>query len=163
MAGAVLVAGLAAGCAQAPGAAATVNGSTISDTDVQEVVLDVRAYLESEIPPSQALVELIRAPELLEIAAGHGIAVSDSEVYDALALVGVTDAELSEPTLLVLRSSLVIQSANADPQGASIAEELGERMDSLDVRVSPRYGQWESPGHLAPVVPGWLYSSDQTA
>src|SRR5690606_8113823 len=85
LAGIALAGALVAGCAPAPGTAATVDGQVIGETEVAAVV-DELAFV-TEVTPTQAVAELIMAPEILEVAgdAGYGVSADDAaERLDAL-------------------------------------------------------------------------------
>ena len=135
---------------QEVGAAAIVNGSAISDKDVQAVSLQLNtlAQGETKLTSSNVLLSLILAPFVLAEAARTGKKVSDAEVRKVIDKV----AKPSPATMEFVRMQLALQSLD-DAGKASILTKLG----TAKITVSPRYGTLDTKQvTLVPSAPNWI-------
>ena len=125
----------------------------IGERDVATAV-DELSHFFGPVPPSEVITYLIAAPETLAVASDAGFGVSETDAAAALdgvaAQQSVEPIEVSEPTLLVVRSLLASSGLQSDPDGADLMAEVGERIAALDVTISPRYGTWEESAIAAP-------------
>ena len=136
--GVVLVA--TAGCSVHPGAAAVVDGRTISQDYLQETATDLG------MEPGQALYLLISATSFIEAAEVHDVAVSTGDARAALeAQLGAeVTAELSAGALEVMRMAMSAQALSTLPDGATLVEETGAAALGLPMDINPRYGNVDS-------------------
>lgn len=159
LAGLALASALIAGCAPAPGAAATVGSDVISESTVATVVAELGPFLSQPLTPSAAIAELVAAPVVLDVAAGAGFGASEddaSATLEALAeQAGMEPTEFSEDTLLVARSVLARSAMQSAPDAADLFGDVDTQVAELDVTVSPRYGEWDGRAVVA-VVPDWI-------
>jgi hypothetical protein len=136
---------------QQAGTAAIVDGSAISEQDVQAVAVELAplAQGQQQISPSIVLGNLILEPYVLA-EAGKG-APSDAQVRQAIAKV----ANPSSLTMNVVRTNLAIQSLSPAAK-KSILAKLGK----AKVTVNPRYGSFNATqAALVPISPDWIKAS----
>lgn len=132
--GVVLVATV--GCSVHPGAAAVVDGRTISQDYLQETAADLG------MEPGQALFLLISAPSFIEAAEVHDVAVSTADARATLeAQIGAeTAADLSAGAIEVMRMAMSAQALSTLPDGGTIVEDTGALALGLPMDINPRYG-----------------------
>ncbi len=144
--------------------AATVDGTVISESDLQSTMREVNAMepalLQNPLSPSGTLTALVQAPVVLDVLADKGVAVSDSVARRTASERGLTDP--SEGALKIVRLATAIGSAQ---QGGQITEAdaatLQERLGALDVTVNPRYGTFDpQTASVQLTQPGWITSTD---
>ena len=162
----VLGAALAtAGCgATTADRAAVVDGSVISETELQSAMREVNgmepALLQQPLTPSGTLTALVQAPVVLAVLADKGVAVSDSVARQAAAQRGL--AEPSEATLQIVRLATAI--GTAQEQGVvteAEANEVNKRLAELDVEVNPRYGTYDATNASVTLTqPAWITPAD---
>ena len=139
------------GCgAQQPGAAAIVNGTPISDNDVQTVAVQLNALpqVQQKLTPSVVLLNLILAPYVLAEAEHAGKGVTDAEARKIV-------AKVPNPTLATMdfvRMQLAIPSLSQASK-ASILATLGK----TKITVNPRYGTFDAKqAAIVPTSPNWI-------
>lgn len=162
----VLGAALAtAGCgATTADRAAVVDGSVISETELQETMREVNgmepALLQQALTPSGTLTALIQAPTVLDVLAGKGIAVSDSVARQAAAQRGLSDP--SEGTLQIVRLATAIGAAQEQGAVTEVEQQqVNERIAALDVEVNPRYGTYDARSASVTLTqPAWITPAD---
>jgi hypothetical protein len=149
--GATLV--LSACGTQQVGAAAIVNGTAISDNDVQNVSLQLNtlAQGQAKLTASTVLLSLIVAPFVLAEARRTGKSVSDSQVLKVINAVKTP----SPSTMEFVRMQLALGSLT-EASKASILSKLG----TAKITVSPRYGTFDAKQiALRPLSPDWIKAS----
>ena len=149
--GATLV--LSACGTQQVGAAAIVNGTAISDKDVQTVTLQLNtlAQGQAKLTSSTVLLSLILAPYVLAEADRTHKGVSDSRVLKVIEKV----AEPSNSTMDFIRMQLALQSLNQASK-TTILNKLG----TAKITVNPRYGTFDAKQvALVPIAPNWIKAS----
>ncbi len=153
-----------AGCGvTSAGRAAVVDGSVISETEVQDATRELNALepalFETELRTSDTLGLLIQARSLNEMLEGKGAVVSESVGRQLTTSRGLE--EPSEGALEIVRLATAITSAgqagkltNEDFEQALAA--TGER----DVTVNPRYGSFDpQTATIQLTQPGWITSA----
>lgn len=149
-----------AGCGPAPGAAATVDGEVISDSDAAIVAEELSPYLQSQLSLSQAVYALVTAPVYVEVASEAGLGVSEEQAEATLqqlaAQAGIEDPEFSAPTLLAARSVMSSSAMEGAENAADLFAEATTAVDELDVSLSPRYGTWGGEAGIAAPTYDWL-------
>jgi len=153
--GATLV--LSACGAQQLGAAAIVNGTAISDKDVQTVALQLNtlAQGQAKITPSTVLLTLIVAPYVLAEAKRSGKSVSDSQVLKVIGKV----PGLSPSTMDFVRMQLGLQSLSEASKFSILA-----KLATAKISVNPRYGTFDAKQiALQPISPDWIKASAASA
>ena len=146
--GATLV--LSACGTQEAGAAAIVNGTAISDRDVQTVSDQLNAIAPGgqKISTREALFSLILAPYVRAEAARTGKTVSASEAVKAID--GVVDPAPATIEFVAMR--LAVQQIG-DASKAAIVGELRK----AKISVNPRYGTFDAKEiALNPTSPNWI-------
>jgi len=168
----VAVGGLAAlaGCSgQQPGAAAIVDGRTISSSEVRDVLTELTPYFQGATTPN-VLSVLIQEPVVVQVAADEGVGVSDEDAQALLdqsveASGGKAGQHFSDASLDVARYSVAYQ--NLQTKGDAALAEVQKRLEAQKVTVNPRFGHLdESDVQVSDPVPWpWLHtgSSDATA
>ena len=140
----------ACGGPQQAGAAAIVNGTTISDKDVQSVPVQLNPLAAGgqQLTPSIVLVNLILAPYVLAQAAHSGKGVSDAAARKVIAKV----ANPSRPTLDFVKMQLDIQNLSQASKNSILA-----KLARAKITVSPRYGTFDAKQvALVPTSPDWI-------
>lgn len=142
------------GCGtQQAGAAAIVDGRTLSDKDVQTVStqLNTLAQSQQQLTPSDALLNLILAPYVIAEAERAGKGVPDAQARKVIEKV----ANPSRPTIDFVRMQLAIPSLT-DAAKVSILTKLGK----ASITVNPRYGTFDPKQiTLVPTSPNWIKAS----
>lgn len=163
--------GLAAaltGCSsQQPGAAAIVDGRTISSSEVRDVLTELTPYFQGATTPN-VLSVLIQEPVVVQVAADQGVGVSDE---DAQALLdqsvessgGKAGTHFSDASLDVARYSVAYQ--NLQTKGDAALAEVQKRLEEQKVTVNPRFGHLdESDVQVSDPVPWpWLHAGSSAA
>lgn len=161
MVAAVLLLGLTlavSGCgAQQTSAAAIVNGTAISDQDVQSVSDELNQLAEQgqKLRSSDALISLILAPYVLAEAERAGKNISDSQARQVIDKV----VDPSPSTITFVRMQLAIQQLDQASK-TSIVNEIGK----AKITVNPRYGAFDAKQiALTPISPNWIKTSAPSA
>jgi hypothetical protein len=142
---------------QRPGAAAIVNGTTISDKDVQIVAVQVNslAAVQQKLTPSVVLLNLILAPYVLSEADRTGKDVSAAQARKLIDKV----ANPSPATVDFVRMQLAIPSLSQASK-TSILAKLGK----ATIIVNPRYGTFDlRQAAILPTSPDWIKASASAA
>jgi len=145
--------GLSACGTQQAGAAAIIDGKTVSDKDVQTVStqLNMLAKGQQQLTPSVALLNLILAPYVLAEAERAGKGVPDAQARKVIEKV----PNPTRPTIDFVRMQLAIPSLT-DAAKASILTKLGK----AKITVNPRYGTFDVKQiSLVPNSPNWIKAS----
>lgn len=148
------------GCTNTQGAAALVNGQTISQRDIATVIGELGPILEHP-DPSAVLGWLINAKAVAPIAVDAGLALSDDEVVAFLKTHNLLPpdkaAALSAVSRDVVRGIMQRQHLSASPQAAKYLQELHAVLASNAIVVNPRYGMMNpQSGFIVPQTPPWL-------
>jgi len=139
--------------AQEAGAAAIVNGTSISDRDVQTVSDQLNAVAPDgqKISSREALFSLMLAPYVRDEAARAGKTVSASEALKAID--GVVDP--APATIEFVEMRLAVQQLG-DASKSSIVSKLRK----AKISVNPRYGTFDAKQiALNPTSPNWIKAS----
>lgn len=153
-----------AGCSGHPGAAAVVDGRTISTSELAAAFEELRP-LYNGAGPQDVLGVLITEPFATELAAEVGTGVSDQQARDLLEQVAAqalgeeaaAGREFGPGALAVARYSVAVSELQGvdDPQ-AAIAE-YQSRVLAADIEVNPRFGEFGENIQVAPpVTPTWI-------
>ncbi len=143
--GAGVLAAVLAGCAAfgVPGAAAVVDGRTVSENDVQVATGELRDFLGDGEVTTQAVVYLaVIAEPVADLAAERGLSISADQAEDVWlasreSLDGESVTDLAPATTEVLATVEMFNLLLQDDQAAA---QLSERIAELDLEVNPRYG-----------------------
>lgn len=147
------------GCTSHPGAAAVVDGRTISTSTVDRATRELNELFT--VDPRGVLTMLIVAPVYLDEASGLGIGKSREEARDYLADVAqVNDLDLdldtvSDATLDILAFDMAVQEMRLLIDTEDLGERLRSRIDALDVEVNPRFGSFEG-SVVSATTPEWI-------
>jgi hypothetical protein len=139
--------------AQQAGAAAIVDGKSISDQDVQtaSLQLDTFAPGQQQFTPSMVLRNLILEPYVLAEANRTGKVISDAQARQAIAKV----ANPSPSTITYVKTALAIQTLSPASK-TSILAKLGK----AQITVNPRYGAFDvTRGEVLATSPNWIKAS----
>jgi hypothetical protein len=142
---------------QQVGAAAIVNGTAISDKDVQTVSLQLNtlAQGQAKLTASTVLLSLIVAPYVLAEAKRSGKSVSDSQVLKVIAKV----AAPSPATMNFIRMQLELGSLSTSSRVSILA-----KLAQAKITVNPRYGTFDAKQiALRPTSPDWIKASAASA
>jgi hypothetical protein len=140
------------GCgAQQADAAAIVDGTAISEKDVQTVTrqLNSLAQGEQKLVPSDILMNLILMPYVLAEAGRTGKVVPDAQARKVIAKV----SNPTRKTIDLVRMNLAIESLTPADRTAILA-----RLGKAEITVNPRYGTFNPKKKLAIVAttPNWI-------
>lgn len=167
-AAAVSVAGLLmlTGCAGDPGAAAVVDGRTITRAEVEAAHDDLAAG--GGVSTGQALWILAIAPLFIDAAAAEGVGVSEDQARQALVEgneeAGGADSEVADSTVQIARAILSSQALEGLENGGEVLSGVEEDIMALDIEVNPRYGDLDQEaGTIAPSVAPWIVGTEVAA
>jgi hypothetical protein len=163
---AVLAVGAAlvtAGCGESTAdRAAVVDGSVITETDLQSAMTEVNAMdpalLQEKLTPSGTLTALVQAPVVLDFLAKQGVVISDSVATRDAADRGIVDP--SDSTIEVVKLASAISSAQQSGQLGDTAPLL-QQLSEQDVEVNPRYGTYDpESASISVSLPPWIKPVD---
>jgi hypothetical protein len=158
----VLAAAALAGCSAQPGTAAVINGTKITEGELDDATLEFGDLTGEPPQPSIVLNTLLAAEVFPAIAAEHGIALSDEQVAERLdeqaALQGAEiPADGYSSAFIDLGHYLFSATeAQSHPDATAIFEEFTAAMADADIEVNPRYGQVQDNGEIVPSQHDWL-------
>lgn len=160
----VAAGGLLAGCSGQPGAAAVVDGRTITTAEL--------ATTHEQLGPifngaraQDVLGVLITEPFAVQVAADEGVGVNDEEARELLRMVAVqalgeedgAALEFGPGAVAVARYSLATAALQDLPSAQAAAAEYQERVSAADIEVNPRYGDFTDDLVVAPpATPSWV-------
>lgn len=159
----VAAGGLLAGCSGQPGAAAVVDGRTITTAELA-TAHEQLAPLFAGVGAQDVLGVLITEPFAVEAAAGEGAGVNDEQALALLRSVAVRALgeeeggalEFGPGALAVGRYSLAA-SALQEPDAQAAVTAYQERVAEADIEVNPRYGEFTEDLVVAPpAAPSWV-------
>lgn len=164
MAGALVAVALLAGCTGQPGAAAIVDGRTISTAELATAAEQLKPIFNGG-GANDVLGVLINEPFATQVASEHGIGVNDDEargllrtaMTQAVGEAAADDVEFGEGALAVARYSLAISGMRDAPGGDAAFQEYQEKVSAADVEVNPRFGAYApETGVTAATPPSWV-------
>jgi hypothetical protein len=135
---------------QQAGAAAIVNGTPISEKDVQSVGVQLNALpeVEQKLTPSVVLLDLILAPYVLAEADRTNKPVSEAEVRKFVAKV----PHPSPSTMDFVRMRLAIPSLSEASKASILAT-----LEKTKITVNPRYGTFDAKTTaILQTSPNWI-------
>ena len=140
------------GCSVHPGAAAVVDGRTITQEYTQDASEDLG------LDAGTTLSLLIDAPYYVEMAENNGVGVSPDDVRTAVhdGLLGEgTDpnVQLGDGATEIVQLVLADKAVNALPDGARIRADTNARISGLDMDINPRYGERDPASSLIRLPP----------
>ncbi len=154
-----------AGCAGShPGTAAIVNGTTITEQDLDAVSHDLQPYMQpgQTVARNTVLTSLIMQPFVVDELRAANRMVSQQEAsrafYD-MATGGGAQAkpgapgpdEWAEPTQALAQAQVGIQSLSPANQQRVLQE-----LSTAQIDVNPKYGTFDVRQGLAPVAQNWI-------
>jgi hypothetical protein len=143
--------------AQQANSAAIVNGTTISEKDVQGVAtqLNTIAQGEQKLTPGIVLLNLILAPYVLAEADRAGKGVPDAQARKVIAKVGSPSRE----TLDFVRMQLAIPTLTPEAKAAILA-----KVAKAKITVNPRYGRFDAKQiAISENSPNWIKAAAPAA
>lgn len=155
---------LLTGCSGQPGAAAVVDGRTITTAEVAQAREEL-APIFQQVAASDVLQALILEPFVTQIAAERGVGVNDAEALDLVRssigqVVGEKEAaslEFGSGALAIARYSLALTALQDLPDAQEAASDYTERLAAADVEVNPRFGTFtEDLAVTPPETPSWI-------
>jgi hypothetical protein len=139
-----------AGCSVHPGAAAVVDGRTISEDYVADAADDLGLGVQ------QALSLIIAAPYYLAAAEASGVAATAEEAHaaaEAGEFAGVdSEAELSDGAVEIIQLAVTAQSLSELDEGSELMREANAVVVGLDMDINPRYGSMNPENGLVSLV-----------
>lgn len=149
-----VAAGVLAGCAGQPGAAAVVDGTAIPTSDVRVASDELRPYLQ-DVSPSNVLTVLVHEPTIVAVAEENGVGVSEEEAAELLDSVAQqrdpeADTTFSRPSLDVARYSLAYTRLQGLENAQEVLADAQDRIAELDVEVNPRFGSTDDVNTIVP-------------
>ena len=156
IAGAAVAALLLTACAAHPGAAAVVDGRTISQAYLDETYDEIG---NPGLDKATTLVLLIVAPAFIEAASEQGVGVSEADARAAaeagLAGRGVTD--VSDGTVEFFRLTLALQNLQNVPGSDDLVNEVAAAALAARIEINPRYGDLDArSGMIARAPLPWI-------
>ncbi|MEP7034942.1 MAG: hypothetical protein ABI934_05095 [Actinomycetota bacterium] len=148
--------GLSACGTQEASSAAIVNGTSISERDVQSVSDQVNTFSQGgqKLAASDALLSLILAPYVLDEAKRAHKTISESEARRVIAKIDHPSAA----TITFVQMQLAAQQLDQASKNVIVSE-----LDKAKITVNPRYGSFD-PKQIAmtPITPNWIKASAST-
>jgi hypothetical protein len=133
---------------QQPGAAAIVNGTAISEKDVQTVTAQFNAIPRAaKAAPRDVLYNLILAPYVLAEADRAGKSISEAQARKVIGPV----ANLSPATMDFIRMQLEIPTLSKASETSILAT-----VARAKITVNPRYGTFDKQAGVLPTSPNWI-------
>lgn len=135
------------------GIAAKYGDTTVSTTQVQDVVADLRSINpQTQISGQQAAVLLALAPSINRLAAQQGVAISPSMVEQTFAQNGLRDPD---------PATIAMTRANGELgqllQGRAAGQDaVNKLINTADVQLNPRYGSYAKGGAIGPAPTPWI-------
>ena len=151
--GFVLVA--TAGCTAHPGAAAVVNGETITQGYLQDTVDDFADL--GEVTPSQLLNVLVAMRAGEDVVEDRGIAVSGADALAMLEDGGIDTNGFSPGGVEVARYIAIVTQTQTRADAEEISEEMDAARRAADIVINPRYGVLDTEsGTIVDRTPAWI-------
>lgn len=140
------------GCATAD-TAAVVNGSRITERELQEAVRQLNtAVPNANLGYADALTLLLRAPFTTPVANSSGKGVSDSQVMAAL---GTED--LNPAAMDIVRTSDAFNPQSPTVLTQEEQNKVLTHMEKADITLNPRFGHFDAKKFsVDSVVPDWI-------
>lgn len=134
---------LLSACSIHPGAAAVVDGRTISQAYLDQTYFEIG---NPGLDKPTTLLLLIAAPYFIDAAAEQGVGVSESDGREAAeaGLAGRDVGDLSAGTIEFFRLTLALQNLQNAPGGAELVDEVGAEVFSKEMDINPRYGELDA-------------------
>ncbi|UZN04317.1 hypothetical protein [Cellulomonas sp. S1-8] len=160
----VVAGGLLAGCSGQPGAAAVVDGRTITTAELA-TAYDELMPIFNGAGAQDVLGVLITEPFAAEVAAENGVGVNDEQALELLRSVAVqalgeeegAALEFGPGAMAVGRYSLAASALQDLPDADAAAAEYQERVAAADIEVNPRFGEFTDTFTVAPpTAPSWV-------
>lgn len=149
-----------AGCSVHPGAAAVVDGRTITQEYTQNASDDLG------LDAGRTLSLLIAAPYFIDAAEANGVPVSPEDARAAVqdmrsANGGDAQAPIRAGAIEIMRLVLASQALSGLADGAQIQSDTNAHVLGLKMDINPRYGEMDlSSGLIArPPLP-WIVPTD---
>ena len=136
--------------------AARFDGTTVTNEQVQDALIDVRK-VNADFDSQSAAVFLALNPKLTALAGKYGVATSDAQ---AKAAFPATVKNPSTSAVSVVQSSMDFQALRSSEQGQPA---LANLINTADVQLNPRYGTWQKGVGPTSVAPNWISASPTTA
>jgi hypothetical protein len=134
---------------QQPGAAGIVNGTAISEKEVQTVMAEFNALPRKEkATPRDVLYSLILAPYILTEADRAGKNISDAQARQAF---GIPAGSLSAATMDFVRLQQELPTLDQASKLAILAT-----VAKAKITVNPRYGTFDKDAGVLPTSPNWI-------
>ncbi len=153
-----------AGCGGAhPGAAAVVNGTTISEGDIDAVAADLQPYVQpgQSVPRQNVLTALIMRPFIADRLKASRKMVSLDQAAQALhqaATQGQPAAgklpgpdQWAKPTKELAQAQLGMETLSPADR-----DRVADAITRAKITVNPRYGEFQLPGRIVPLADNWL-------
>jgi hypothetical protein len=158
--GAIVAVAALTGCGLQPGAVAEVEGTTITESDIDAVVDELGPFLQRSSRDA-VLTALVQSEAGALLAERHDIEVADEraiEFLDSLAaLSGGEPPAWSAGSITIARMQLIGQELQALPDPQAASDEFYALLADLDITVSPRYGEYDpSTGEVVALSPAWI-------
>ena len=159
---AVAVAVGVAGCSAQPGTAAVVNGTRITEDQLDDATLEYVDLTGQPAEPTVVLNTLIAADVFPAIAAKHGLALSDQQVEQRFEdLAKQQGAKVPEggfsPAFIELGHYLfAAAAAQSSPEAQAVSQDFSTAMAEAKIEVNPRYGEVSKEGTIQPAQHPWL-------
>ena len=153
-----------AGCGGAhPGAAAVVNGTTISEDDIDAVAADLQPYVQpgQSVPRQNVLTALIMQPFIADRLKASGKMISLDQAAQALhqaATQGQRSPGNAPRPEQWAKATKELAQAQLGMETLSPADRdrVADALTKAKITVNPRYGEFQLPGRVVPLVDNWI-------
>lgn len=134
--------------------AATLGGNTVTTSEVQDALGDLQKIApNANITGARVAAVLALAPRVNEVATAHGARISPEQAKATLRESG-SKVDPSQGALEVLATENELSKL---VNGTSAQQNAINRvLNSADVKMNPRYGQWGKGGSYGPAPTDWI-------
>jgi hypothetical protein len=160
----VVALGALGACSGRPGAAAVVDGRTISVSDLHTVMTELGPYFQDS-STSGVLEAIVQERPMIDVAAEKGVGASDEDAQKLLDQIAQQAGAATTPTFSpasveVARASVSLSNLQGLSDSDEALAELSKRIGALDVTVNPRFGSVGDANAVEAATPRpWLVSS----
>lgn len=160
----VLALGALGACSGRPGAAAVVDGRTISTSELHTVLTELGPYFQDR-STNGVLQAMVQERPMIDLAAEKGVGASDEDAQKLLDQVAQQAGTPGTPTFSpasveVARASASLSNLQSLSDADAALAELTQRIAAQHVTVNPRFGSLGKGNAVEPALARpWFVSS----
>lgn len=149
-----------AGCSTGPDVVAEVEGTTITEGDLDRIISELGPLL-ADSSRGAVLTALVQSEAGLTLAEPNGIEIPDAEAAEFLTTLAesleLETGDWSEGSLAIARMQLLGQELGNTVGVEETNAQFTQALADADVTVSPRYGEYDpATGEVVALSPDWI-------